>query len=117
MSVTTMLFGVHKEKPIRDLPDDYLVWVASLPNLRNPLKDPIEAEVKRRGLNKKQDGNGAGKAAPAVCPSPEISMDIISFGERGVNRDPTYGVASDPKLAALVADSAAWLRRKIGESR
>lgn len=44
----TMPFGLHKGKPLDDLPDDYLLWLSCLDDLRQPLLGRILAEMGRR---------------------------------------------------------------------
>jgi hypothetical protein len=118
MSVTTMLIGKYKGTPIRDLSDDYVHWILAQEWLRDPLLTAIKAEAERRGAPpQKSNGNGNGKPARSLCPSPEIAMDLVARGERAVRRDPDYAVDADENLAALLTASADWLRKKIGESR
>lgn len=42
-----MLFGKHKGKELRDLPDEYLAWLRGL-DLRDPLRMGVEREAQRR---------------------------------------------------------------------
>ena len=44
----TMPFGVHKGKPLDDLPDDYLLWPGCLDDLRQPLLSHVLREMSRR---------------------------------------------------------------------
>jgi len=44
----TMPFGLHKGKPLDDLPDDYLLWLGCLDDLRQPLLGQVLKEMGRR---------------------------------------------------------------------
>ena len=41
-------FGRYQGQPVRDVPDDYLEWLISLPDLRDPLRHIVELEWDRR---------------------------------------------------------------------
>ena len=41
---TAMPFGKYRGRPLSELPDDYLFWLLSLDNLRQPLRLAVEAE-------------------------------------------------------------------------
>lgn len=45
---TRMPFGHYKGRPLADLPDTYVEWLASLPNLREPLRSRVRREYDRR---------------------------------------------------------------------
>ena len=44
----TMPFGAHKGKPLADLPDEYLLWLSCLNDLRQPLLGAVLHEMGRR---------------------------------------------------------------------
>jgi uncharacterized protein (DUF3820 family) len=44
----TMPFGLHKGKPLVELPDDYLLWLSCLNDLRQPLLGHVLREMGRR---------------------------------------------------------------------
>jgi len=44
----TMPFGLHKGKPLDTLPDDYLLWLGCLDDLRQPLLGAVLREMGRR---------------------------------------------------------------------
>lgn len=48
-----MPFGKHRGQPLSQLPDVYLLWLACLDNLRQPLLNHVLTEMDRR-LNKKE---------------------------------------------------------------
>lgn len=46
--VNRMPFGMHKGKTFRELPNDYLGWLATLPDLKPELLKAVKFEIKRR---------------------------------------------------------------------
>ena len=48
--MTCMPFGRWRGTPLCEVPPDYLRWLVSLPNLRDPLLTAVRVEVKRRRL-------------------------------------------------------------------
>jgi hypothetical protein len=52
----TMPFGQYKNTLLRELPDPYLLWVLTLPDLRDPLLEAVEHEVDRRMGKLAQEG-------------------------------------------------------------
>lgn len=44
----TAPFGVHKGKPLDEIPDDYLLWLGCLDDLRQPLLGHVLREMSRR---------------------------------------------------------------------
>jgi uncharacterized protein (DUF3820 family) len=43
-----MPFGAHKGQPLDELPDDYLLWLSLLSDLRQPLLGHVLREMGRR---------------------------------------------------------------------
>ena len=43
-----IMFGQHKGSFVADLPDDYLQWLSTLADLREPLKSAVDAEIRHR---------------------------------------------------------------------
>jgi uncharacterized protein (DUF3820 family) len=48
MSSPQMPFGLHKGEPLATLPDEYLLWVGCLDDLRQPLLGHVLREMGRR---------------------------------------------------------------------
>jgi len=44
----TVPFGLYKGKPLDELPDDYLLWLGCLDDLRQPLLGHVLREMGRR---------------------------------------------------------------------
>ena len=66
---TTMPFGKHKGQPLAGLPAEYLTWVATLDNIRDPLLGAVNAELRRRQPFPGSNG-GAPKPAPVAAATP-----------------------------------------------
>lgn len=47
-AMTTMPFGAHKGKRLEELPNDYLLWLGCLDDLRQPLLGAVLREMGRR---------------------------------------------------------------------
>ena len=43
-----MPFGKHKGTPVADVPTDYLEWLASKDDFKDPLKSVVDAELQKR---------------------------------------------------------------------
>ena len=43
-----MPFGKHKGKSLCEVPADYLLWLGSLPDLRDELREAVKEELDRR---------------------------------------------------------------------
>jgi uncharacterized protein (DUF3820 family) len=49
-----MPFGVHRNKPLTEIPSDYLLWVGCLHDLRQPLLGHVLKEMGRRIMELEQ---------------------------------------------------------------
>ena len=106
---STMPFGKHRGEPISDLPSDYLFWLASLPDLRRPLKYAIEAEVNRR-LHQ----------APVVEALPvdgDLAIALVEAGRRALALKLHPDRGGDTALMARVNDTADKLLSYYGQGR
>jgi hypothetical protein len=43
-----MPFGKFEDRPLSELPSEYLVWLAKLPDIRDPLRSRVVAELCQR---------------------------------------------------------------------
>ena len=48
MNAPLMPFGVHQGKPLDQVPNDYLLWLGCLDDLRQPLLGAVLREMGRR---------------------------------------------------------------------
>jgi len=51
-----MPFGLHKGKPLAEIPDEYLLWLGCLDNLRPPLLGHVLREMGRRLAERPRSG-------------------------------------------------------------
>ena len=59
----TMSFGHFKGTPLDDLPNDYLLWLSCLDDLRQPLLGRVLKEMGRRIMEQDRQSATADKAA------------------------------------------------------
>jgi uncharacterized protein (DUF3820 family) len=62
-----MPFGQHKGKSLRDVPSDYLIWLANECNLKPRLRNAVEAELENR----------AGESGLCECMAPRGLEHLI----------------------------------------
>ena len=105
-----MPFGRHRGEPLSALPDSYLWWLASLPNLRPPLRGAVLAEIGRRVA-----GAYAGPAEGA--PSREVVEELVGAGFRALTRKYHPDVGGETRRMQQVNAAADWLRRIAGVRR
>jgi hypothetical protein len=98
-----MPFGRYKGRPLSALPADYLDWLATLPDLRPPLRAAVAAEQARRDETDARPSHGG-------CPHPTVANELISAGLRVLSKrhHPDVGGSHGAMLAVNAA--AEWLR-------
>lgn len=104
-----MPFGRYRGTPLRDLPDGYLGWLASIA-LRPRLRAAVEAEIDRRDRGR----TWPTVALPKPCPAPETARELIGAGLRALARQhhpDAGGSHEDMVRVTVVAD---WLRQRVG---
>ena len=96
-----MPFGKYRGQSLCALPDDYLDWLAGLPDLRPRLRDAVSAERARRQ-------SSAGARTRGV-PPPHICTELIAAGLRACARKyhPDLGGQHDVMIQYTAA--ADWL--------
>jgi hypothetical protein len=104
-----MPFGKHKGVELPDLPEDYLLWLAALPDLRPPLRIAVDAELRRR------------ETASASTPrrerldveATEAAARIVTQGYRLAAMDAHPDRGGDTATMQAVNRAAAVLRRYL----
>lgn len=91
----TMPFGKYKGVPLSDIPDEYLDWLRTRDDLRDPLLSALNEELARRQRSR---------------PDPHVVEDIIARGQRSLARTAHPDVSGGSHEAMLAVRSAAdWL--------
>lgn len=106
-----MPFGRYRGLPLSALPDSYLWWLTTLPNLRPPLRGAVLAEVGRRASGSYPRADGA---AP---PRREVIEGLVGAGLRALARKHHPDVGGDTATMQEVNAAAAWLRQVAGARR
>ena len=98
-----MPFGRYRGHQIDALPDDYLAWLATLPDLRPTLRAAVDAEVVRR----RRSGRRTATPDRSTCET------LITAGYRALARQhhPDVGGSHEAMIAATAA--AEWLRAQL----
>jgi hypothetical protein len=108
---TTMPFGKHKGRPISTLPDSYLAWLTSLPDLREPLRSEVEREIEWRTGARESSSSPSSYASP--CPSPELASDLIAAGFKNLAKRLHPDVGGSHEKMLLLNNIAEWLRSRL----
>jgi hypothetical protein len=97
-----MPFGRYRGQPLSALPSDYLQWLLTLDDLREPLRSSIRDEVARRS---------------GARPDPRIVEDVIAAGQRSLAKrhHPDTGGSHESMLA--VRQACEWLFERARELR
>lgn len=105
-----MPFGRHKGRLLREILDDYLLWVRDLADLREPLHRHVEQEYERRRHVRERTWQPdppacAGALAPALWAP---ALQIISRGFRVAAHEahPDHGGSHEAMLALQAAKAA-----------
>jgi hypothetical protein len=96
-----MPFGKYRGWLLRNLPDDYFAWLASL-DLRDPLRAGVAAERERR----------AGRT-----PDPRVVEDLIAAGQRALTRRAPSDVGDSDAHLLAVRTAADWLHAHAAQLR
>jgi hypothetical protein len=89
---TRMPFGKHRGWLVSRLPNAYLKWLVTLPDLREPLRGAVKAELARRGAPSDRDP----RARPSSPPGREPARGTAT-------RKPTPATAAPPQGTAAPA--------------
>lgn len=101
-----MPFGRYRGQQIDALPDEYLAWLAALPDLRPRLRAAVDAEVTRRRPR-------ADARRRSTTPDRSTCEAVITAGYRVLarQRHPDVGGSHEAMIAATAA--ADWLRSQL----
>jgi Putative quorum-sensing-regulated virulence factor len=109
-----MPFGKYKGRLLRELPADYLRWLHDACDLREPLRQDIEAEYQRRF---RSGSRAESPPAPALVLPPamrQTAVDIVRAGYRALTlrRHPDHGGHHDQmvELTKVRDTLLQWLR-------
>ncbi len=81
--MTRMPFGRYRGVLLQDLPDSYLAWLRSLPDLRTPLRMLVETEWRRRfEPRSRPERRKVGMSSDEA----EMAKEIISAGYRSLTK-------------------------------
>lgn len=98
-----MPFGQFRGLPIGDLPDDYLDWLMTLDDLREPLRSGVEREWRARH-------------ADSVGLEPDIAnvaTEIVTAGYRALAKQHHPDVGGDAEAMRRLNEAVAALRAFI----
>jgi hypothetical protein len=76
-----MPFGKYRSWPLADLPDEYVAWLLSLNDLREPLASAIRAEAHRRQVEEHQRAQHDWQR-----PDPNVVDEIVGAGVKVLAR-------------------------------
>src|SRR5262245_56536135 len=102
-----MPFGKFKGVLLVDLPDEYLRWLRTLNDLREPLRAGVEAEWEPRF------------AEPTIAGDPlpddvkPMALEIVTAGYRQMARDHHPDRGGETRVMQLINAAADWLRRQV----
>jgi uncharacterized protein (DUF3820 family) len=107
--VDNMPFGRYKGRPIVQLPDGYVRWLAGLSDLREPLLSAVRDEIQRRGL----DSETEARADVDGCPDARTAEALVRAGVKtlSLKHHPDRGGDHEDMVAINLA--AEWLRRRL----
>ena len=108
----TMPFGRYKGLLLLALPTDYLTWLTSLPDLREPLRSAVVAEGRRRSGTRDPDPPPLGGPIDG-----DLAAALVEAGRRAlaVKHHPDRG--GETALMARVNDTADRLLARFPRRR
>lgn len=103
----TMPFGRYRGWPLDELPDDYLGWLFSLDDLREPLRSAVDHEWHSRV--------DAPSTALATLPAEAVPIadELVTAGYRALTRRHHPDAGGNHRTMVLVNTAATWLRDAV----
>jgi hypothetical protein len=105
--VTTIPFGKYRGRPLAELPDAYLRWLAGLPDLREPLRSAVDREAQRR----RHTGPSRSRAMLPLDAVP-IAAELVTAGLHALTRRHHPDAGGDHRTMVLI-NRADWLREAV----
>lgn len=108
-----MPFGKYKGCYLTELPDDYLLWLAGLPDLKPALAGAVKLEASRRGFDLGDD-EAPPKGQPRITEDVrKMAREMVSAGVR-VMAQRHHPDSGGTHVAMVNVNAAAeWLRSLV----
>jgi hypothetical protein len=106
-----MPFGKHKGVPLADLPDDYLHWLDSLADLREPLASWVADELDAREAKAYPPPPPNGNGLPPTLRT--VADAIVAAGYRAEAKHAHPDAGGSTQAMQELNAAVAWLRRQV----
>ncbi len=111
-----MPFGRHRGTPLDQLPEDYLTWLSTLGDLREPLRTAVKREVEDRRWSRRYQQQQEQRYAQDERGARDVdrgaALDLVRAGYRQTH--PDHG--GDLERMKSINVAAQWLRNTIGRA-
>ena len=111
-----MPFGRYRGLPLNAIPSDYLAWLLSLDDLRQPLRGCVWREAVRRGLARDDEDDDGSRYVPPPRSQPvdlELAERLITAGYRALAKQLHPDVGSNTETMQKVNAAAEALRAQF----
>jgi hypothetical protein len=104
-------FGKFKGIEVSALPDDYILWLITLDDLREPLRSAVQDEYVSRFENRSGDGRHSVRRLPDEVQ--RVASELIDAGYRGLAKKfhPDAGGSHDAMI--LLSEAREWLSQQV----
>ena len=104
----TMPFVRYRGRRLGEVPDDYLGWLFSLDDLREPLRSAVDREWRRHVQSEPST-----TLATLVLDAVPIADELVTAGYPTLTRRHHPDAGGDPRAKVLVNTAASWLREAV----